>query len=94
MFSQKNRFWAVLLIIFVLALSNQVGLTPFSYAGEDDEEDLDPEIIRCIPDGVEINDSIDNDGDGYIDEEIVDCEDNDGDGLVDEDVNDQGLPQP
>ena len=33
-----------------------------------------------------INDNIDNDGDGCIDEEIFDKKDNDGDGLVDEDL--------
>ena len=31
------------------------------------------------------NDGIDNDGDGYIDEEWIDGIDNDGDGLIDED---------
>ena len=33
-----------------------------------------------------INDNMDNDGDGCIDEEIFDKKDNDGDGLVDEDL--------
>ena len=33
-----------------------------------------------------INDNMDNDGDGCIDEEIFDTKDNDGDGLVDEDL--------
>lgn len=33
-----------------------------------------------------VNDKIDNDGDGCVDEEIFDKKDNDGDGLVDEDL--------
>ena len=36
------------------------------------------------------NDGIDNDGDGFIDEELIDGVDNDGDGLVDEDTDPPG----
>jgi hypothetical protein len=41
-----------------------------------------------------IDDGIDNDCDGLIDEELQDGADNDADGLIDEDIGNSGIPQP
>ncbi|MCK4301119.1 MAG: hypothetical protein KAW91_00005, partial [candidate division Zixibacteria bacterium] len=52
----------------------------------DEIEDVLDEIIEIVR-MYKIDDGGDNDGDGYIDEEIIDGRDNDGDGWIDEDSN-------
>ncbi len=82
---RDQKVWTVLfsILVFTALFSTQLAIPTTSYA-TGDAGDGDP--IICTEPGVTPNDGIDNDGDGYIDEEKEDCIDNDGDGLVDEDV--------
>ncbi|MCK4606995.1 MAG: hypothetical protein KAU35_06845 [candidate division Zixibacteria bacterium] len=67
-------------IILAIFAENDPALDP------DEIEDVLDEIIEIVR-MYKIDDGGDNDGDGYIDEEIIDGLDNDGDGWIDEDSN-------
>jgi len=64
----------------LIALLNKAGTT---FETDEIEQYLDQ--IAVVINFYWYNDGIDNDGDGYIDEELIDGQDNDGDGLIDED---------
>ncbi|MFW5782598.1 MAG: type II secretion system protein [Candidatus Muiribacteriaceae bacterium] len=96
----------VTLIIITIAASVMFPVSRINYV-RDKEDDL-RYYLRRMREGIDdfyernpagaptgevvLDDGVDNDGDGVIDEEIDDNLDNDGDGLIDEDLLPHGYP--